>query len=823
MKGAKRRSRRRSPRESASVRQEREHGPAGWLLPIRESLYSKLGPISSSLLGDAHKVQQEASTKGFASKFRSVYRPGHGEDVLTSAPSTLWLDRLAEYKRRKSSGAASKLGIVPGAPSVPGGRNWRPLGPMVVQNGQAQGDPPVGGRVVGVAIAPGGKLVYAASACGGVFRSDDAGISWTPLMDRFDVDPTNFAATSLACGAIAIDPANPTRVYVGTGEGDTYALFASRIVNALPAYRGIGPIRSDDGGSTWVCESTTPPNQLAGQAFFALAVDPTNAENVVGATSSGVYQRAPVPGGFSWLQRRAGVYSSVVVTTWNGATRFMVAEWGKGVSVSPDGQTWTSHGTGFPAQDVGRIALAVTSAGGGVVYAFAAGTNGTLRGLYRCAVSGGAWTSVSSLPDVLPVDQNGNSQGDYDLAIAVDPSDAGLIYLGGSYSNDPQYWPASIWRCRISASGGGYTATSTSIGGRVHADVHVLVHSPADSNSLWVGCDGGLFLNRAPTSADNFAPRNNGLACLCATFFGQHPADPSVLFCGFQDNGTARTGGGAIWTHVNGGDGGYCLVNWAVPDQVIVFANGSLYRSTNGGASAGDWTKRDFPWATMTEPIVGPPYDPATPSDADLVALGTGQSVFISKNFGSTWPANPSVSLPATGSVYSLVFASASRFYVGTSEGEVFRVDKGASGWSPLRIDNIGANPLGLTGLVSDIGIDWSDASGASIYIAFGGAGDFRHVWHFDGALWEARSGTIPGGSLLDVEHNAMVVDRVAPSHVYVGTDIGVWLSADAGKTWSPLADGLPDAAVFDLQIHPTRRLLRAALHGRGMYELDIT
>ena len=73
-----------------------------------------------------------------------------------------------------------------------------------------------------------------------------------------------------------------------------------------------------------------------------------------------------------------------------------------------------------------------------------------------------------------------------------------------------------------------------------------------------------------------FASCNNGLACLCTNFFAQHPTDPAILFCGLQDNGTARTGGGGVWKHVNGGDGGYCLINWSDPNKVLVFANGTI-------------------------------------------------------------------------------------------------------------------------------------------------------------------------------------------------------------------------------------------------------
>ncbi|MDQ3926046.1 MAG: hypothetical protein M3272_03545, partial [Actinomycetota bacterium] len=669
--------------------------------------------------------------------------------------------------------------------------------------------------------APGGQVVYAASANGGVFRSDDGGISWRSLMDAFDVDPTNFASTSLACGAIAIDRNTPDRVYVGTGEGDTYAIFAVRIQNALPAYRGIGPILSDDGGATWVRERTAAGSpSLAGEAFFALAVDPGNRENVIGATSKGLYQRVLRAGGNAeWVQRRPGVYSSVAVSSAGATTRFFAAQWGRGVFRSSDGSQWSPAGTGFPTTDVGRIALGVLPNDPNLVYALVASTRGTLLGVYRLDGVSGAWKRVSIPPavNVLPVDR-GRSQGDYDLAIAVDPADANLIYLGGSYDQDG----ASVWRCRVQADGTGYRATGASIGNRAHSDVHVLVHTPGNANALWVGCDGGVFLNRDPRRSDNFASRNDGLACLCPNFFAQHPTDPNILFCGLQDNGTARTRGGAIWKHVAGGDGGYCLINWADPLQVLVFANGTVFRATDGGQSHSSWTRKKFPWAMMTEPIVGAPYNPSNPADAKVVALGAGKTVHVSIDFGATWPTE--VTIPTAGGIFALAFASASRFFVGTTTGEVFRGDRSGTSWTVRRLDNVTAGPLRLQGLISDVAIDWADPSFSSIYIAYAGIGDYRHVWHFDGTRWEERSGPAGSGAakLLDVEHNAVVVDRDAPDNVYVGADIGVWHSPDRGQTWLPLPNGLPDAPVFDLQLHPTRRLLRATTHGRGLYEYPL-
>jgi hypothetical protein len=111
-----------------------------------------------------------------------------------------------------------------------------------------------------------------------------------------------------------------------------------------------------------------------------------------------------------------------------------------------------------------------------------------------------------------------------------------------------------------------------------------------------------------------------------------------------------------------------------------------------------------------------------------------------------------------------------------------------------------------------------------ALYIASGGLGDRRRVWYFNGTRWEARSGPAgaASGNLLDVEHNAICVDRAAPNNVYVGADIGVWHSPDRGQTWEPLPNGLPDAPVFDLQIHAIQRLLRGSTHGRGLYEFRL-
>jgi hypothetical protein len=811
----KTRSARKAPRRRAAAparpraypRRRHYAGPREWLYPMLEEVYSKLGP----------KEEVETALATLAAPAGMVAGPAArpNETVLASLPLSHWQGLLGEYHRRRVAARSVDLGgaMARGLAAVPGQNNWTPLGPGVLARGQTTNRAAVSGRISGLAIAPGGLRAYVATANGGVWRSDNGGVSWRSTMDGFDQDPTNFASTSLACGAIAIDPAAPDRVYVGTGEGDTDALFGARITNALPSYRGIGPIRSDDGGQTWVGETSSP--SLAGFAFFQMAVDPADREHVVAATTNGLYERVPAAGGFTWERRRTGVHTAVVVARAAGVTTWFAAARGDRVYRSTNGNTWASAGTGFPT-GAGRIALGVQPDNPNVLYAFIATAGGALHSVRRLDGGAGAWQNITGVPAVLP-----GSQGDYDLCIAVDPNDANRIYLGGDFFNASPF-PGSIWRCAVTASSTGFSMTAVSIGQNAHADVHALAHVPGDSSRLWAGTDGGLFVHANATGAGGFEARNTGLHTLCVNFLGQHPTEPAVLYVGLQDNGTAKGTGEQVWRHVLFADGGYCVVNWNDPFRVLLFANGNVFRATDGGLDYTSWTQVTPPgatWQVMAEPLVGPPRNPASPAEADIVAFGVGRTIFISSDFGTSWPDQPT--LPAgSGSAFAMVFASATRLFVGTTIGRVFRLDDtGPGGWTVTRLDNAAGGALPLAGLVTDIAVDRSDATLRSVYISFGGSGDFRHVWRFDGTAWAARSGTAGSGTeLLDVEHNALQYDT-ATNRLYVGADIGVWESADGGSTWAPLSNGLPDAPVYDLQIHPGSRLLRAALHGRGVWE----
>ncbi len=766
---------------------------------IERRLVSLLESRSSRLMRRDEKVEPVEALKHYASTLQPERR---GAEALAPLPRTFWLDTLRAFhqrRRQQRSGNGSA-----GEPGVPGTSNWIPIGPSVARHGA------VSGRVARIAVAPGGGPVYVASAMGGVWRSDDGGATWLTNEDTFDIDPTAFAATSLCCGAIAIDPNAPDRVYVGTGEGDINDLFSSRFLSALPCYRGVGPVRSDDGGASWVSEPVAPGSPpLAGEASYALAVDPGDRENVVAATTAGLYRREPDgAGAYHWVQKRTGIHTAVVAGRSGTTTTFYAAQRAGAAYRSTDGSTWTPAGTGFPGSGLARISLAMRGTDPTVVYALAENTGTGALSLYR--LSGSTWSTVamsSSIP----------SEVGYTLGLAVDPNDVNSLYFS-TYN---------VARGTVSVSGGAYSCAVSSVGG-THSDVHALTYSPGDSNTLWVGTDGGVYLStNASAATTTFAPRNTGLATMATEYFAQHPSQPAVIFCGTQDNATMRYTGEEAWLQVTGGDGGSCLVNWNNPYEVMAFQNGALLHSADGGASfPSNVAPPGYTWPAglMAPPMAIAPQS-ATTTDARIIALGADRP-YLSPDFGGSWTSLPSnTATDALGSkITAITFASPTRIYAGTASGAVYRYDQSGGTWTRTQIDNATGGALPLANIVTRIAVDLADASGSSIYITFGGHGDYRHVWRFDGTAWAPRSGPAAAAAtaLLDVEHSAIAVDPTTPTTLYVGCDVGVWTSTDGGANWSVLSDGLPDAAVLDLRVHQASRLLRVSLHGRGLFELKL-
>ncbi len=767
-------------------------------------------------------------------------------------------------QRRLIELQAKSAGEPPQPPGPAGTVNWTPLGPTVVAHGQATGNPPVSGRITSLVAGPSGARAYAGAANGGVWSTGDGGATWAPL-DDYSVSPSPISgsteADSLAVGAIAVRfgaSAATDLVYVGTGEANSN----------FDAYVGVGIKRSDSGGApgTWTLEGTN----LAGLGVFKIVIDPDDLTKVFAATTAGLFQRPATPPFTNWTQVTS-VFSTPngrvtdLVVAGTGATKayYCVFQSDKAYT-GADGAAWTAL-TGLPAG--GRVALAVAESSPTTAYAFK--QDGTLHRLV-----GNAFQGVAGLPPMFTI----GGQGWYDIAIAVDPANPSIVYLVGDLLWDGN-WTLSMFKGTITGGPGTFnfgfnaanvnnpTADPTYIARGVHADGHAICFglnaagTAHDGADVWVGTDGGVFRSTSSGALGTFSHRNTGLAITEMTFLGQRADTDALVYAGCQDNGNLRFWGEPTWYEAPQGDGGGVAIDpndeYRVMRQYV--RAGSFWQDNSGnwhlssalsvsvdGGATGSWSGLTFP--PITDPVnnVGATqraaatnennatafYAPIAVSPVGVVptlaAFGTNR-LWLTPDFGATWttlPANTNPYAAAGGpnaaqdvldgsSVTSVEFASGTRLFA-TTRNAVWRFDSSGGGWTRTAIPTAG---LPTTRFITDLAVH--DAAAGSFYIALG-SGGFDHVWFFDGASW--RSAGLAAATL-DVPCHAIVVDPDHPENVYLGSDVGVWKGTKTGATswtWTLFSQGLPEAAVTDLAIHRLARLLRAATHGRGVWEIAL-
>lgn len=770
--------------------------------------------------------------------------------------------RLAERALQTTTAGVGEGPPPPGPPGGAGTVNWTPIGPSVINNGQsAPVRPQVSGRINAIAAGPGNR-VYAGAANGGVWYSGDGGLTWAPLDDYSTSSGfiSNLKADALSVGALAVafstGGAATDDVYVGTGEP-----------GPSDGYFGIGVRHSTSGGApgSWATEATN----LAGRDIYRLFLDPDVAGRVWVATTAGIFQRPLVAPFTTWTQITSatfansnGAVSDLVIGGTAGARR-VYAAFSNDKAYVFDGSNWTAL-TGIAA-GAGRIVLAVGENDPTIVYAFT--QNGAL---YRLV--GSAFQAVANVPGASIV----TSQGWYDLVLAVDPGDAATVYLAGSailYSGD---WVLPFFKGTVNNVGGTWTfafnpannanptADPTFIGGDVHADGHALAFAAGagisplhDRTNVWVGCDGGIFQSTTSGALNSFVARNLGLAITEMTFFAQRQDSDSVLFAGNQDNGNVRFRGEQACYEDPEGDGGGVAVDpndqYKVMRQYVRagrwYSATSFYSAlsvtTDGGATP--FTSLTFPpWTANTvaqrnavnaEDSATNFYAPIASADAGggltRAAFGTNR-VWLTENWGGAWvtlPAATNPYVPATpnaaqdvldgSAIQTVVFASGSRLFAATLTA-VWRFDFAAGAWTvtPLTTSGLPASRFITALAVAD------NATNGSIYITLGYSNG-GHVYYLDGAAgstWQNAGITDATGNI-NVPATAVVVDPANSTIVYAGTDVGVWQGTHTGAatwTWVPFSQGLPECAVLDLQIHSRAHLLRAATHGRGIWEIEI-
>ena len=793
---------------------------------------------------------------------------------ISLTPGSLWKERMTAYReaQRISFEKAKKRGeepdkramlpdsdLFPEPGSIQAFNRWIPIGPAAVRRGQSANQATMSGRVSSIAIAPGGERIYIGAANGGVWRSLDKGRNWTSLMDDYDLNPSQLASDTQAIGAIALvsggEP-NQDIIYVGSGE----AISGHTPGTGTGPYLGVGPVVSFDGGANWHTENVfSSSDPLTGEGFYELAVDPNDSEHVLAATTRGLYRREKVhlPTGndtFLWRQIDILLFvpgtigglpinlspevTSVVATTQNGDSVFFATTFKGAILKSLDGHNWEliSLGRGNINQ---RCIIRVLPEEPEFIYLIADDSSPFID---RAPVHELDSFALLELDTAVRLSSLEFSRFSWGLALEISPLDENILFAGGmnvfadvdgnptSLNSTNGDYSAALYRIEVSQVGNNLSADLQFIGGSVHPDIHAIVFPPGQDNELWVGCDGGVFFTDRPSDSGMiFQSRNAGLQTVMLHHLGPHPTQDSVLISGTQDNGALRFTGEECWLLCQQGDSGYSVIHHENPYEIITTIQGSApspFRKSTEGATRGTFQLAGTPFSgndgrLFYFPMEGEAYG-QSPTNPNFLVTG-GRFPAFSTDFGNSWArANNDPDFPDF--IRAIAVFSENLFYVGTMEGSVWRYERnpGDSTFAQtfLNLAGLPFSGLLLSGPITDIAIDPVNPNGTAIYITFGGNGDFRHVWRFNGISWESTSGTAPFvDGLMDIQHNAIVVDPENHFHLYAGADIGVWRSTDRGNTWSPFSFGLPDVPVIDLKICPNR-LLRASTHGRGVYEI---
>ena len=696
---------------------------------------------------------------------------------------------------------------------------WRPIGPAITS-----------GRVVDLAVAEGpdgrigtrlGKLLYAASASGGVWKSVNAGTTWEPIFDK---------QSTSSIGDIEISPSNPELIWVGTGESN----------NQRSSSWGDGVYKSENGGKTW-----QHMGLRTSQHIGRIVVHPTNSNIVFVASQGplwtdggerGLYKT--VDGGKTWkavltISAHTGVTDVVMDPTdpsimyaaafqrQRKAYSFVGGGPESGIYKSTDGgDTWRRVTEGLPNRDIGRIGLAVSRSQPRTVYATLE-TNTTE--VYRSDDYGASWTKKGTYFQ-FPW---------YMAQIRVDPRNPDRLYELGV----PLF---------VSEDGG---MTNRAIGQSAHVDYHAMWIDPTDPDHFIVGNDGGVYISHDRGQTMDFVSNLPIAQYYAIDLDNRQPF--YYVYGGLQDNnswaGPSRTRNrqgitNNDWYVTVGGDGFYSAVDPTDPNTVYAESqNGGIIRydvrtgeqkSIQPQAKFGDVNLR-YNWSV---PIVISPHDHNTVyfgsqylyrssnrGDA-WEQLGGDMTRALDRNklplMGKTWPDNAVARHAGTADFGNISTLDESRLrkgliYVGTDDGLIQVTRDGGTTWT--KIDKFPGVP-DMT-YVSRV-IASSQAEG-TVYATFDGhrSNDFKaYVLRSTdyGKTWTSISSNLPASSVQVIREHPR-----APSLLFVGNEIGAYYSGNAGRSWSRLQYNLPTVPVHDIRIHERENDLVIGSHGRGIFIID--
>lgn len=658
------------------------------------------------------------------------------------------------------------------------GEVWEEMGPSSMTMGNwVMGR--VSGRNNSIAIDPtNDNVVYFGSAAGGVWKTTNAGQSWTPIFDEVG---------TLPIGVITLDPSNVNRVWVGTGDKNG---------GACAGYFGQGVFLSVDAGQSWQAKNGSGGSEMPLSVVNSVAVSPVNNQivlvggngqcNASGQLSgAGIYRSTN--GGGAWSKVLSGSVEDMVFSPGSSVVYATVA--GTGIMKSTDGgATFTNSSQGLSV-GTGRVRLALSPSNPQVLYVLAGSK------IFKTTNAAGSWTQVNSSAC--------EGQCTYNQAIAVHPTQSDTILVG------------SI-RFARSTNGGTTLQTLTNGWGssqQVHQDTHVLTYSPSNANRFYVGSDGGIW--RTDNNGSSFVNMNANLNVTQFYDIAIDTSNPDKIFGGAQDNSSSARNTSKVWnlTYASG-DGFMNVVDPSNPATVLQTSYPSggypnIVRSTQGG-SAGTFsslsktglTSGTFPWVT---PLAAAGTKVWVASDRLFVGT-TSAASFSWTAIGGALGSSVSVITP-------MQLNGSYPVYVGTSGGKIFfhaNAIQGASAFTDVTNNYPG-------GRVSDIAIHPTNAQTAYVTRSvFGGAKLYRST--NGGGSWSAL-----GNGLPNVPANAVAIDPLNPTRVFVATDIGMYQSIDSGANFTAFNAGMPlGNVVMDLEIDDNPHVLVAGTYGRGAWKMNL-
>lgn len=665
------------------------------------------------------------------------------------------------------------------------------------------------------------KIIYVGTAGGGVWRSNDSGVSFTSIFDDH----------VQSIGAVTLDPTQPDQVvWVGTGECWTR--------NSVSV--GDGIYKSVDAGKNWVHMGLENSERIS-----AIHVNPKNSNEIfVGVLGAlwgdsedrGVYKS--VDGGTTWekiLFVNAGTGCAdlamdptnpdiLYASFWEfRRTAFSFSSGGNQSALykSVDGgKSWNKIHNGFPSGTLGRIAIAIAPSQPQTLYTVIESEKAEEKGLYRSDDGGANWKHVNSTFEL-------SVRPFYFSRIVIDPTNPEIICKAGLFGS-------------ISIDGG---LTFRMISGP-HPDIHDFWFDIHDSKRLFLATDGGVYRSFDGGFAWDM------VRCLPVSQYYHVTVDnqqPFYVYGGLQDNGSwigpsSKTGGieGRDWTSVGYGDGFRVYPHPADPNIVYSEMQGAdavwrVNRARNQAktvkpfAEAGD-PKLRFNWNT---PISTSLHKP------DRLFIGS-QFLHLSNDRGETWqkispdlttndPAKQlqekSGGLSADNSgaenhctIFTIAESSVDEnvIWAGTDDGNVQVTFDGGKTWT-----NVTANMPGVPKNTWTYHIEASNFSTQGAYVVFDGHTQNDKTPY----VYKTMDGGKTWKSLVTDEIKGFArciqEDYQNPKLLYLGTEFGLFISLDGGLSWSQFTTNMPSVSVMHIELHPRDHALVIATHGRGVIIID--